>query len=126
MATSKKPIAETEVKNMEPQLRKNEMDYFAFFAMQLMNDSLNQARRLNDAANAAAITAINVHSRCGQTIDSRVALYDVEDATAQSRVDPISQPFHLAQGISQQSAVRFDLELALEALKLVKSTQPAK
>ncbi len=110
----------------QKEMGKTEMDYFAFFAMQLMNDSLNQARRLNDAANAAAITAINVHSRCGQTIDSRIAVYDVEDATAQSRVDPISQPYHLSQGISQQNAVRFDLELAMEALKLIQKAAPTK
>lgn len=122
----KKPIAEPVIEPEKTNLKETEMDYFAFFAMQLMNDSLNQARRLNDAANAAAITAINVHSRCGQTIDSRVACYDVEDATAQTRVDPISQPYHMAQGISNQNAVRFDLELALEALKLVKVSQPAK
>ncbi len=88
------------------------------FTLLFCNDSLNQGRRWQDSCNAAAITAINVHGRCGQALDARISVFDVEDATAQTRVDPISQSYHLNSGISHNAAVRFDSSVALEAIKL--------
>jgi len=65
--------------------------------------------------NMAAVQAN--HSRCGQLLDKRISEYDLEEARAQSAMDPMTTSFLLAKTNVDNGNVHIANSLLLELLR---------
>lgn len=88
---------------------------------QLANDVLVQARASNQAfiSNMAGVNS--VHARCAQTIDKRIAEFDLDKARAQSAIDPTSQSFWLTKSNGDAGNVQIATVQLLEILRQVQA-----
>ena len=84
---------------------------------QIGNDIMLQSRMSSSAFISTMSTSNNVHARCGQVLDKRIAEFDIEENRAYSSIDPVSQSFLLAKGNSDNGSVTVSNALLLEVLR---------
>jgi len=84
---------------------------------QVANDVMLQSRMANTAFISTMSTSNNVHARCGQVIDKRVAEFDIEENRAYSSLDPSSQSFWLAKSNQDNGSGHVSAAQLLEVLR---------
>ena len=90
---------------------------------QLANDVVVQARASNQAFISTMASLNNVHARCAQVIDKRIAEFDIEKARAASAVDPVSQSFWLSKASQDNGGVMVSTGQLLEILRQTKASK---
>lgn len=93
------------------------MELMTLISDQFAHDIAMQARAANQAFVATMAGNVSIHSRCAQVIDKRIAEFDLEEARAESAVDPVSQSYMLSKASQESGSIQVSNALLLEVLR---------